>query len=385
MTPADPARSEGRRIFAVQFAAIALMVLLLNTGYHWQQAVRDLDTRHHASRAPHLLFDGRVWYIWALAAPAIMWLIRTTPLARDQWKHATFRLIGFSLLIYLSVTNARYLFRVVSNAWPPSEVPGPSWTNYLRNQTFLLPLDILSYCGFFAASFAIDSYFKYRQRADEVLRLQLQAAELQSALTRAQLSSLQGQLQPHFLFNAFNAISMLVRQGETGFAVDMIARVGELLRLAMDNGNVVEQSLEKEFHFSRCYLEVEQVRFSDKLRTKIELSTEAGRGLVPNLLLQPLVENAVKHGISRRTTAGVVHLSGVRKGDRIHIEVVNDGPGTAPNPGQVNSGVGLRNTRSRLDLAYGTDYRLDIEALPTGGTAVRLDLPWRDTKTEAVR
>jgi two-component sensor histidine kinase len=376
----------GRRIFVIQIVAIALMVLLLSAGYHWQRAVRALDTRQHASRVPHLLFDGRVWYIWALASPSIMWLIRSTSLSRDRWLRSTLRLIGFSLVIYLSVTNARYLMRILTNTWPTSEVPGPSWTNYLRNQTFVLPLDLLSYCGFFAASFAIDSYFKYRQRAEEVFRLQLKAAELQAELTRAQLSSLQGQLQPHFLFNAFNAISMLVRQGETKFAVDMIARMGELLRLAMDTSSGVEQSLEREFHFSRCYLEVEQVRFSDKLRTRIELSADARRCLVPNLLLQPLVENAVKHGISRRTTPGMVHLVGERRGDRLHVEVMNDGPGSAPHSGQVNSGIGLRNTRSRLDLAYGSDYRLDIESLPTGGTSVRLDLPWRVyPKLEPVR
>jgi len=355
------------------------MVLLLNAGYYWQQTVRNLDDHRRVTRDMSL-YGARVWYIWALAAPAILWLIRSTPLSRDRWLRSSIKLIGCSLLIYLTVTNVRFLLRIVTHTWPLTEIPGPSWTNYLRNETILLPLDILTYCGFFAASFAIDSYFKYRQRAEEVLLLQLQAAQLQSELTRAQLASLQGQLQPHFLFNAFNAVAMLVRQGETAFAVDMIARIGELLRMAMDNGHLPELALEREFHFAICYLEVEQVRFSDKLRTKIDLAPAARRCLVPNLLLQPLVENAVKHGISRRTTPGLVQLKADRDGDRLHVEVTDDGPGSAPQTGQVNSGIGLRNTRSRLDLAYGADYTLDIVRLPAGGTSVRLDLPWRDGK-----
>ncbi len=225
---------------------------------------------------------------------------------------------------------------------------------------------------------AIDSYTKYRQRADEVLRLQLQAAQMQSELARLQLTALRGQLHPHFLFNSFNAISTLVRQRKIEQADETIVQLGELLRFVMENIELQELPFEQEVAFARCYLEVERIRFGDRLAVEVAVPPEVLGCVVPNLLLQPLVENAVKHGISRRIAPGKIVIAAARHGDRLQVEVLDDGPGPPPAgaPGRP-AGIGLRNTRSRLTHVYGADYRFEMAARPEGGTVVRLDLPWR--------
>jgi signal transduction histidine kinase len=372
-------QAEEQRSFRVQLVVVFVMITLLTIGSYFQHEVVDMDLRNNLRRAVRG-WDGLAWYTWMAAAPAIYWLRRRFPVARGRWVGGLAGLVGGGLGIYLVVTNARFLIRLVSDErLPPTAGPAFTWTNYVHTQSVLMPLDFLTYCSFFAASLSIDYYFKHRQRAEEVMRLQLQAARLESELSQAQLTMLRGQLHPHFLFNAFNAIATLVRQRKNELAVEMIAQLGELLRLTIENIDLQEQSVEQEFDFAGRYLEVERVRFCDKLKTEVELAPSARGCIVPNLLLYPLVENAVKHGISRRVDTGCVRVTAARAGDRLRLEVIDDGPGAELEPlRRPWGGNGLRATRTRLDQAYGSDYALEIERRPEGGTAVRLDLPWRE-------
>jgi sensor histidine kinase YesM len=370
--------AEERTLFKRQLAAIFVVITLLNLGFYWQRALRDAGLRHQVHGVIQG-WDGLAWFVWMMAAPLTLLLIQHYPYVPERPWRSMLRLFWGSVVIYLLITNTRYLLRILPNLWLSDEFDVPvSWDSYLLTQVVRMPLDFITYGGLFAASFAVDYYTKFRRRAEEVLRLQLQAAQLQSELARFQLASLRGQLHPHFLFNTFNAISTLVRQQKNELAVETIAQLGELLRFFMEKIEQPELPFEQELDFIRCYLEVERIRFGEKLRVTIDAEPDALRCIVPNLLLQPLVENAIKHGISRRVIPGEVRITAARRNGRLLLQVTDDGPGeTAPPPTAKSAGIGLRNTRSRLDRVYGTNYQFELSPRPQGGMTVRLDLPWR--------
>lgn len=377
-----------RAMLRQQLAAVFLVITLLNLGFYWQRLLRQEAERRNVHTVMRG-WDGLAWYVWMPVAPATLLLIRRYPFNRDRKLRSVMQLAAGSAAIYIVATNTRYLLRLMPNLWLPDASDLPTdWQTYQHTMLERLPIDFLTYGGLFAASFAIDYYTKYRQRAEEVLRLQLQAAELQTELARLQLTALRGQLQPHFLFNSFNAISTLVRQGRNEQADETIVQLSELLRFVMVNIDLQEMPFEEELAFVRCYLDVERVRFGERLAVGFDVTSEALGCVVPNLLLQPLVENAIKHGVARRTGPGRVTITAARTGNRLRVEVLNDGPipatGVLADGWPVKStGIGLRNTRSRLDHVYGTDYRFEITARAEGGAVVRLDLPWRDAAPSA--
>ena len=362
----------------IQTAAAFLIITLLNTGYYWQRELRTLAAREHLQNVVNL-WDGFEWYTWLIAAPATLWLIHRYPLVRGQMARSVARLALGIVVIYLTVTNARYLLRMVPNLWLPEARDLPwGWLTYLHTQLTLAPIDFLTFGGIFASSFAIDYYVQYRQRTTEAHQLELRATQLQSELAQAQLSALRGQLQPHFLFNAFNAIATLVRQQKNEVAVEMIAQLSALLRLTMEDTDRLEVSLERELDFAMHYLAVERIRFGDKLNVELKVAPDVLPALVPRLLLQPLAGNAIKHAISRRTTAGTIRLSARRQGNRLALEIADDGPGESPGPPPaVRTGVGLANTRARMEAMYRDDFQMELLPRPEGGMLVRLDLPWR--------
>jgi two-component system, LytTR family, sensor kinase len=370
-------------VVKLQVLTAFFIITLLNTGYYWQRELRSLATWEHLQNIVGI-WDGFEWYAWVLAAPATLLLIRRYPLARGRVSRNLTGLLGGSALIYLVVTNARYFLRLLPNLWLPDVRDLPiNWPTYLHTQLTLLPIDLLTLTGLLASSFAIDYYEQYRRRTSEAHGLQLRTVKLQSQLARAQLSALQGQLQPHFLFNAFNAIATLVRQKRNETAVETISQLSMLLRLAMQDADREEIALEKELEFIRHYLAVEQVRFGEKLEVNYAVTTEALAALVPPLILQPIVGNSIKHAVSRRTSASTVTISARRHGDRLVLEVRDDGPGEAPEPPQVSTGIGLTNTRARLEAAYGDAYSFAMRERPEGGMLVRLELPWRLTSAAA--
>lgn len=371
--------AEERTVFKRQLAAIFVIITLLNLGFYWQRALREASLRHNL-HSVMIGWDGLAWYVWMPAAPATLLLIRRFPVSRKNSGSSIAGLTLGSVAIYAVITNSRYLLRMTPNLWLPDTFDLPmDWETYLNTQIQRIPLDFLTYSGLFAASFAVDYYSKYRQRAEEVLSLQLQAVELQSEVAKLQLAALRGQLHPHFLFNSFNAIATLVRQHKNDLAVETIVQLGALLRFAMEKIEQQELPFEQELEFIRSYLNIERIRFGEKLRVVLEIAPDTLDGLVPNLLLQPLVENAIKHGISKRLAPGEVRIAARRRAGRLLVDVVDDGPGSGVEPDiEAGPGIGLRNTRGRLKRIYGADFRLEIQPTVGGGTAVHLDLPWRD-------
>jgi two-component system sensor histidine kinase AlgZ len=207
------------------------------------------------------------------------------------------------------------------------------------------------------------------------LHVERERALVSESLAReAQLRALRYQLSPHFLFNVLNAISALVAEGEGAMATRMIARLGEFLRVTLDDREP-EVTLERELILLDTYLSIERVRFGERLRVCIEADQDVLGTRVPALLLQPIVENAVRHGVGRRATAGRITVSAVRHRDRLRVTVSDDGPGWGAARPQV--GIGLRNVQERLAYLYAGDYAFDLSTGREGGAEIRLELPLR--------
>jgi two-component system LytT family sensor kinase len=222
--------------------------------------------------------------------------------------------------------------------------------------------------------------FQQRAKARE-----LRTAQLETRLAHAQLDMLKMQLHPHFLFNTLNAISALMHR-DTKAAEEMLAGLSDLLRLTLDNAAVQEVTLKSELEFTGRYLEIEQVRFADRLKVHFDIDPETLDALVPNMVLQPLVENAVRHGIATRDRSGTVEVISRREGDRLQLSVVDDGPGLPPgfswqngngNGMSKKQGLGLGNTRARLQQLYGSEQDLQLENVAGGGLRVNVSLPYR--------
>jgi two-component system LytT family sensor kinase len=201
------------------------------------------------------------------------------------------------------------------------------------------------------------------------------AAELEGRLTLAQLEALRLQLHPHFLFNTLNAISAFV-EADPERARRMIARLGELLRRTLNGGTAAELPLTQELDLLAPYLEIQRIRFGDRLSIEVEVSDGAGEALIPTLMLQPLVENALEHGVKRTLDGARVRLRAERAGGCLRLEIADNGPG----PTGGSQGVGLANTRARLAGLYGDAARFELKAVETGGTVVTIELPFRSLR-----
>jgi LytS/YehU family sensor histidine kinase len=203
-----------------------------------------------------------------------------------------------------------------------------------------------------------------------------QTAQLAAQLSEARLSALRMQLNPHFLFNSLNAITVLVRDGKNGAASRMLELLSDVLRQVLRTDEAHETTVAEELEFLEQYLAIEQVRFSDRLRVRIELVPGVAGAAVPRFLLQPLVENAIRHGIARRADAGVIDISARRVGDELVLTVRDDGPGLPPEP--TKGGVGLSNTRARLAGLYGERATLEVANAEGAGVMVTVRLPYSE-------
>lgn len=306
------------------------------------------------------------WYAWALLAPGIFYLVRKFYPSGDFLSiiealgaHATAAAI--CVLVQPFLVAVFYEFLPWANPERGSFLDIYSFT--LRTHFGFLAL---TYAKILAVALVFDFWHRYQEG-------QIRSAQLEHEVTAARLHALQMQLQPHFLFNTLNAIASLVRANPSQ-AERMISRLGDLLRAALNRSDRLEVPLREEVEFTQRYLDIESVRFGDRLSTHLEIDPSVADALVPNLLLQPLVENSIRHGISRVTGPGEISLQARAEGDRLVLEVADNGAG--PGGPVKGSGVGLENTRSRLAQLYGDDQALlRIGARPGGGTLVTIRLP----------
>jgi sensor histidine kinase YesM len=206
---------------------------------------------------------------------------------------------------------------------------------------------------------------------------ELAQSSLKTQLAQAQLRALKMQLHPHFLFNTLHSISSLVLE-DPAKANSMIAQLGDFLRLTLENSNQQLVSLKEEAEFLRCYLEIEQVRFGDRLTVALELEPQTLSVQVPHLILQPVVENAIQHAIAPRATRGHINIEAKRLNNLVRLEVRDNGPGMASNDDSIRTeGVGLSNVRARLHQIYGSDFRFELMNARDGGLTVVMEIPFR--------
>jgi sensor histidine kinase YesM len=230
---------------------------------------------------------------------------------------------------------------------------------------------------------AIEYAHRLRERERVAAVLALKTSRLEAGLARANLEALRMQINPHFLFNTLNAISVLALKGEKHTVVRTLTLLSDLLRISLEHSEQLVP-LRDEVSFLERYLEIEQTRFRDRLSVRILVPEELLDAEVPSLVLQPLVENAIRHGIAKKPGAGRIEVSARAVGDRLELVVQDNGPGIHESPERAGMGIGMANTRARLEQLYAGEQLLELENAPEGGARVRMVLPLRLSVAEVV-
>jgi hypothetical protein len=322
--------------------------------------------------------------------PPIVWLARRYPLARERWwRHVLPIALGGALVCMIHPALYTGLDRLIGEVLGPlysfhyrygyAFVEGHAEVPFWNVWWYVLTYYLTSLVFFYACVVAFVSARQYYQL---LRKSELDRMRLESSLAQTRLHLLTMQLRPHFLFNTLNSISELMYE-DVAAAERMVARLSELLRLSLDQRDVALVPLDKELEYLGVYLEIEKIRFQDRITVDLEIAPDARECLVPFLILQPLVENAVRHGISRLSRPGKILIRARRDADRLEFEISNDGPAAVVRI--PSEGLGLRNTRDRLRALYGEDFSLGYGAIPEGGWRVRLEIPGaRDESPDAM-
>jgi two-component system LytT family sensor kinase len=307
-------------------------------------------------------------YVWACLTPVIFRIAPRLPLSRGKWAR--------SLPLHLAIAVGIALFSTTMNTamgwamWPDEP---PNFRVYFQGGYYF---NIQWYCVVTGVWYALDYYRRFRDR-------EIAAAQLGARLAEARLEALKMQIQPHFLFNTLHSISELVHEDPEA-ADRMITRLGDLLRLTVDNAEAHEVTLAHEMDFLEAYLEIQRTRFQDTLEVEIRIPPGLLDALVPNLVLQPLVENAIRHGVASRGGVGRVRVSAARDGEWLRLEVRDNGAGLPAVPAaRGREGVGVRNTRARLEQMYGARQRFELRNGSRGGAVAAVSIPFREAPAGA--
>jgi two-component system LytT family sensor kinase len=305
-----------------------------------------------------LLYAAVDWSTWAvLAVPTVLVASRVS-LDRGHRVRAVLVL----LLVGVFIAWARVWLQGAASQLVFHATPGPMQLRVVRQW----PANFLTYIVLLLAYFAVRYYRMYRER-------ELRATQLETGLAQARLEALRMQLHPHFLFNTLNSISTLMHR-DVEAADDMLSALSDLLRVALERGAAQEVPLKVELDLLRRYLDIEQIRFGDRLHIRLDIDPQCLDAYVPHLILQPLAENAIRHGIDPRTEPGSLAISATRSDSKLFLRIADDGPGV-PDGMPVAEGVGLSNTRARLQQLYGNPEALHLHSAP-GGFTVTVTVPF---------
>jgi len=311
------------------------------------------------------------YFPWALATPMVLRLgrhyppVRLTPFSTWVIHLAACATIG------LVVSGWNAWLEAMLNPWAKPSGPDPfarlwyyKFYNGLLSSLFLYAIII-------AVSYILDS----RER---LARQQTETARLNEQLSKAQLDALRRQIEPHFLFNTLNAIAGLVREKRNDAAVSMIAGLSDFLRRVLEDSDKQEVPLGDEMEFVQKYLDIQKVRFAERLQFSVDVPKELLAAQVPSLILQPMVENAIKHGIAKRAHGGLIRIAAVRDNGRLTLSVYNDGPKLPADWDEIRSGIGITNVRTRLQSLYGDACGLSLRNHDPGGVEVSVSVPFRE-------
>ena len=333
-----------------------------------QMLLMQLYMKERPPLAKMLFLQMSICYLWALSTPLILWLARRFSIERQNWvRRVTFHL-GVGTLLVGSMSGVHYLI------YAPYFWGWDKMTFFKMFQYVFYNLDrqLCIYWIIVLTSHALNYYNSYRKG-------QLQSSQLRTQLVQSQLEALKMQVHPHFLFNTLHSISALLNK-DTEAARRMITRLGDFLRLTLENAGTQEVTLQREMEFLNGYLEIERIRFQDRLTTQVDVDPDVLDVRVPNLILQPIVENAMRHAIANNTQAGRIEITAVARNGSLRIQVKDNGRGLAPGQdllSHVGKGVGLANTEARLQRLYGSEHRFDLANNPAGGLIVTMEIPRR--------
>jgi sensor histidine kinase YesM len=311
------------------------------------------------------------WLPWALATPLVMRLARRypptqlRPLSTWAWHLVACVFIG---LVFAAWTAA---LEVLLNPWAKSPGPGP----FLQTLTKTFYNSLLAYVFLYTSILLVSYLLDSRER---LARQQTETARLNEQLVKAQLSALRRQIEPHFLFNTLNSIAGLVREQRNDAAVTMIVELSDFMRRVLEDSSRQQVPLSEELDFARKYLDIQKVRFVDRLQCSVNVPDDLLRAQVPPLILQPMVENAIKHGIAKRAHGGAIRILASRSSGMLTLRVYNDGP-SLPSSGAHNStGIGISNIRTRLESLYGNAFEFTMQNQPPGGVEVSVSVPFKE-------
>ncbi len=320
------------------------------------------------SRAPWLPIFGTEftsWLPWFLATPVISALARRH--RRLSWAAVRAHLIAFAGIALIAASWYALLSMAI-NPWDHPTPPGPFSKVFQTSFLYQSLTYLIVYVLIVAITLALD----YR---DRIARQDTETAQLNEQLSLAQLAALRRQMEPHFMFNTLNSIAALVRDGSNQAAVSMIVGLSDFLRRASEDFHRPQVALAEEVEYLQRYIEIQKARFAERLQVTVNIPEELLNEQVPSLLLQPLVENAIKHGVAKRVAGGTVLVSGERRGRHLFLRVFNEGPNLAAGGPPASAGIGLSNLRTRLQILYGSDFTLELKDATGGGVEVLVSFP----------
>jgi signal transduction histidine kinase len=358
VTPARPSR------YWLLVSAACLVPAVLDALQTW---ARQRLTGQHVVSWPEVIFSGSEWLFLGALIPIAWYLAKRFPLRRDKLTPTLLAHFGGALILCVAWAGAGVALRYAL---------GLQWDTTLANQLASWTLTTIPWSVFmyFTALGCMYAFMYFSEAREQ----EAQSARLSAQLAEARLGALRMQLNPHFLFNSLNAIGVLVRDANTAAASRMIELLGELLHSVLRSDARHEVPLVEEIQFVEQYLAIEQVRFSDRLRVAWSVDDDVRTALVPGFILQPLVENALRHGIAKRSDLGTIEMSVHREANQLVLRVRDDGPGVVSTP-ETTTGVGLANIRERLQTLYGSDASLTLESSPDFGTVATIRLPYHTT------
>ena len=338
----------------LSFAAFGVVALVLGGQFAWAVSLPWTEALRMAARD---------WLPWALIAPPIFDLVARVPIERNRLKSALALHAGCCVgVLALCTVWAKVILPPIHFSPGTGMQPPPGPPLLVGMIAFRMPV----YLAIVSIAHAFYFYRRYQERERRTL-------SLEASLAKARLEALRAQLQPHFLFNSLNAIAELVHVNPEA-ADDMLAALSDLLRLTLETSAAQELPLRRELEFAERYLAIERVRFGKRLRTSIDASREVQDALVPAFLLQPLIENAIRHGLEPRQLEGVIMVGAKRVGENLQLQVKDNGVGLHKH-GPLHNGIGLANVRARLQALYNGAASLELR--DSGGVTAEITIPFK--------
>jgi two-component system, LytTR family, sensor kinase len=348
--------------FRIALAVWTVFGLVCASAVYW-------EVRTHG-HSPALIFAVTLltWWAWAAATPLVGWLGRRAPLVPFSWRAG---LVHVAAAAVVGLLHIAWWIGLAVWVRPFDNMGNTDFWTGVSESLDKLFFEAMIYTAVLGTTYAVDSQRRLRQR-------EIAALQLEKSLAHASLHALELQMQPHFLFNTLHAIGGLVRKGRSSDAIDMIAGLSDLLRYSLDNAGQHLVPLHREVDVLRRYLDIQRIRFPDRLTVEIHVPDDIARACVPAMMLQPLAENAIRHGIEPASARGRIEVRAWRDGDELHLELSNSGVLLdEPRTGRPSEGIGLRNTRARLEQLYGTRQRFRL-ANRDGDVVASLTLPFEE-------